>query len=59
LKLHFGNSDVELDKAEQLEKVRKVFRAANEHGMAIVVHTRPSITKQRAYGADNARIFSE
>jgi len=25
LKLHFGNSDVELDKAEQLEKVRKVF----------------------------------
>jgi uncharacterized protein len=57
LKLHFGNSDVELDKAEQLEKVRRVFRAANEHGMAIVVHMRPSITKQRAYGAANARIF--
>ena len=57
LKLHFGNSDVELDNAEQVEKVRQVFRAANGHGMAIVVHLRPSITRKRAYGADKAGIF--
>jgi len=57
LKLHFGNSDVQLDDARQVEKLKDVFRAANAHRMAIVVHMRPSITKTRPYGARQAEIF--
>lgn len=57
LKLHFGNSDVQLEIPEQLEKVRRVFSAANAHGMAIVVHMHPSVTMKRAYGTAYARIF--
>jgi uncharacterized protein len=50
LKLHFGNSDVQLEIPEQLAKVQRVFRAANSHGMAIVVHLHPSVTMKRPYG---------
>ncbi|MFL5481989.1 MAG: amidohydrolase family protein [Gemmatimonadaceae bacterium] len=50
LKLHFGNSDVQLGDPEQLEKVRQVFRAANRHHMAIVVHLHASVTMKRPYG---------
>jgi uncharacterized protein len=57
LKLHFGNSDVQLDNPEQLEKVRQVFRAANSHGMAIVVHLHSSVTMKRPYGTAFARTF--
>lgn len=57
LKLHFGNSDVDLDNPQHVEKVKQVFRAANEHGMAVVVHMRSSITKKRPYGAQEARVF--
>jgi len=57
LKLHFGNSDVQLEIPEQLEKVQQVFRAANAHGMAIVVHMHPSVTMKRPYGTAFARIF--
>lgn len=57
LKLHFGNSDVQLEIPEQLEKVRRVFSAANAHGMAIVVHMHPSVTMKRPYGTTYARIF--
>ncbi len=31
LKLHFGNSDVNVDNPEQLTRVRQVFRAANQN----------------------------
>jgi predicted TIM-barrel fold metal-dependent hydrolase len=34
LKLHFGNSDVDVDNPEHLARVRRVFRAANRHRMA-------------------------
>src|ERR1043166_753870 len=51
LKLHFGNSDVQLDDPRHVEKLKEVFRAANAHRMAIVVHLRASITKKRPYGA--------
>ena len=37
IKLHFGNSGVRLDEAEHVEQLRRVFRAANRRGMAIVV----------------------
>jgi predicted TIM-barrel fold metal-dependent hydrolase len=59
IKLHFGNSDVQLDNPEHVERLRKVFGAANKHHMAIVVHMRASISKKRPYGAAQARAFLE
>lgn len=59
IKLHFGNSDVQVDNPEHLEQLRRVFRAANQHRMAIVVHMRASISLKRAYGAAQARVFLE
>ncbi|MBM3728272.1 MAG: hypothetical protein FJW40_22955 [Acidobacteria bacterium] len=59
LKLHFGNSDVELDKPGHVAQMRRVFAAANRHRMAIVVHVRPNIDHGRAWGEKQARIFLE
>ena len=59
LKLHFGNSDVNLDNPEHLAKVREVFQAANAHGMAIVVHMHANMDHHRPYGEKEARIFLE
>jgi predicted TIM-barrel fold metal-dependent hydrolase len=39
IKMHFRGSRVDVLNPEHLEKVRRVFRAANEEGMAIVVHS--------------------
>lgn len=57
IKLHFGNSDVQLENPAHLEQLRRVFRAANKYHMAIVVHLRASISKQRPYGAVQAQVF--
>lgn len=57
LKLHFGNSDVDMDQPQEVAKVREVFRAADQHRMAIVVHMHSSVTRHRPYGAKEARIF--
>jgi predicted TIM-barrel fold metal-dependent hydrolase len=57
LKLHFGNSDVDLDNPANVAQVRKVFAAANGHRMPIVVHMHTSLDKHRKYGADEARVF--
>ncbi len=57
VKLHFGNSDVDLDNPENVAQVRIVFAAANTHKMAIVVHLRTSLDMQRKYGAGQARVF--
>jgi predicted TIM-barrel fold metal-dependent hydrolase len=57
LKLHFGNSVVDYHNAEHLERLRRVFRAADGYRMAIVVHMRASISRKMAYGRDEARIF--
>jgi predicted TIM-barrel fold metal-dependent hydrolase len=57
LKLHFGNSDVDLDNPNDVAKVRKVFEAANRYRMPIVVHLHASIDNQRKYGADQAGVF--
>lgn len=57
LKLHFGNSDVDLDQPEQVAQVRAVFAAANRHRMAIVAHIRTSINRRRNYGAAQARVI--
>ena len=59
IKLHFGNSDVQLEKPEHVAQLRRVFRAANAHHMAIVVHLRASISRKRPYGAQQAGIFLE
>ena len=59
LKLHFGNSDVNVDNPEDVAQVRRVFRAANQHHMAIVVHMHANIDHHRPYGAKEARIFLE
>lgn len=59
VKLHFGNSDVQLENPAHAEQMRRFFKAANDYGMAIVVHMRASISKKRPYGAAQARVFLE
>ena len=59
LKLHFGNSDVNLRNPKDLAQVRRVFRAANQHGMAIVVHLHSNMDRHRPYGAKDAGILLE
>ncbi|HEX3320863.1 MAG TPA: amidohydrolase family protein [Terriglobales bacterium] len=56
LKLHFGNSRVDIRNPEHLEKVRAVFRAANQLKIPMVVHlwTDPAYEKE---GAQHAQIF--
>lgn len=55
LKLHFGNSDVQLENPGHVTRLREVFRAANEARMAIVMHVRSTISQRRPYGAAQAR----
>jgi predicted TIM-barrel fold metal-dependent hydrolase len=57
IKLHIGNSVVELENPAHVEQLQKVFRAANAHRMAIVVHLRASISQKRPYGAKQAQAF--
>jgi predicted TIM-barrel fold metal-dependent hydrolase len=57
LKMHCGNSDVDLDNPKHVEILRKVFEAASAHHMAITVHMHPSIARHRPYGAKEAQIF--
>jgi uncharacterized protein len=57
LKLHFGNSDVNLTDSEHAARLREVFALANRQQMAIVVHARTTISKQRPYHAAHARAF--
>jgi uncharacterized protein len=59
IKLHLGNSDVQLENPEHIEKLKSIFRAANSHRMAILVHMRASISKKRPYGPEQARAFLE
>jgi predicted TIM-barrel fold metal-dependent hydrolase len=57
VKLHIGNSDIRLESADHLLRLQQFFRVANDHRMAIVVHMRASMSKQRPYGAAQARLF--
>ena len=59
IKLHFGNSDVRLENPAHVEQIRRVFQAANKHGMVIVVHLRANISMKRPYGPPQARAFLE
>jgi predicted TIM-barrel fold metal-dependent hydrolase len=57
LKLHIGNSAVDYHNPEHLAQLRRVFRAANERRMPIVIHMRSSISKGLPYGNVEAKIF--
>ena len=57
LKMHFGNSDVDLRDPDHLDRVKQVFSVANNNRMAIVLHMRPSVTRKRPYGGPEARMF--
>jgi uncharacterized protein len=59
IKLHFGNSDVQLNNPNHVEQLQRVFQAVNAHRMAIVVHLRASISKNRPYGKAEAHMFLE
>jgi predicted TIM-barrel fold metal-dependent hydrolase len=59
LKLHFGNSDVNLDFEEDTQRTRDVFAAANAHRMTIVVHAHANVDHKRPYGEKQARVFLE
>lgn len=59
LKLHFGNSDVDVDNPEQLAQLRRVFRAANASRMTIAVHMHANVDHHRPYGAREAQVFLE
>jgi predicted TIM-barrel fold metal-dependent hydrolase len=56
MKLHFGNSGVDVKDPEHVEKLRRFFRAANEHRLAIAVHL---WTLDKSYGPEHSRIFLE
>lgn len=55
LKLHFTSSFVDLRNADHVERLRRVFRAANARRFPIVVHMR---TLDDAYGRLDAEIFT-
>lgn len=53
LKLHFGNSGVNVLNPQHAEKLRAVFRAANEKRFAIIVH----LWIRGKYGAEHSEAF--
>jgi predicted TIM-barrel fold metal-dependent hydrolase len=58
LKLHFGNSRVDIRKPEHLDKVRQVLQSTNKMGMPVVIH----LWADPAYeteGGQYAKIFLE
>lgn len=57
VKLHFGNSDVDLLDPRHRTQLEAVFRTANEHRMAIVVHMRSTLSLKRPYGRAQAAAF--
>lgn len=59
IKMHFGNSDVQLENPDHVARLKEVFRAANRHRMAIAIHLRASVSLQRPYGEAQARALLE
>jgi len=54
LKLHFYSSALDLLASDHVEKVRQIFRAANERQLGIVVHVQGSLN---TYGREHAEAF--
>lgn len=59
VKIDLGSSDVQLDSADHLMRLQQFFRVINDHKMALVIHLRASVPKQRRFGAAQARLFLE
>ena len=59
LKLHFGNSDVDLNDLTHVIKLQAVFHQANRHHMALILHIRANVDHNRPWGAKQARVFLE
>lgn len=58
LKLHFANSQVDLQNAQHVEQVGQVFRAANARHMPIVVHVWTGDQRiGKPYGRAEAQVF--
>jgi uncharacterized protein len=57
IKMHFGNSQVVYPNVEHIDRIRRVFRAANANRMALVVHMRASYSEKLPYGRDAALVF--
>ena len=56
IKMHFRSADVNLHDSRHVEYVRRVFEAANEEGLAIVVHSETP-DQFGVYDRDEAEIF--
>ena len=54
LKLHLANSDVNLRNPEQVAQLARVFRAANQARLPVVVHMRP---RRQPYGREDVEIM--
>lgn len=57
IKLHFGNSGVDLRDPSHVAAVRRVFQAANERRMPIMAHVRASFSRRTPYGRESTEIF--
>lgn len=53
MKLHFGDAGFRFDDPAHVEKARRIFRAANENRMAIIVHLAP----RTHYGPAEVELF--
>lgn len=54
LKLHLGNSHVDLRNGDHVARLREVFRRAEEHGLAVVIHLGG---RSDEFGAPDAEVF--
>lgn len=54
IKIHFANSGVDVFNEVHRDRLIRVFNAAADHGLAVLVHTR---TSEKEYGADHAQAF--
>ena len=54
LKLHLANSEVDLRSADDVARLARVFRTANQHQLPIVVHMRPRL---QPYGREDVEVM--
>lgn len=59
LKLHLGNSGVNVREGAHAERLREVFALANRLNAAIIIHARPRGSMNIPYGREDATIFLE
>ncbi|HEY0591149.1 MAG TPA: amidohydrolase family protein [Thermoanaerobaculia bacterium] len=59
VKLHFGNSGVDVRDTAHVEKVRAVFRAANERGLAILLHLWTNAAYENEGGAHAEKVLAQ